>query len=887
MNDRVFILCCVILIPLALSGQNDKWIKRGLEEANYTKQIEYFTISITKEDYDALAYLYRAQAKYELEDYIGALEDFDKSIYLDSRNSYSYSLRGMVKLDLEDAKGAISDFNEAIKLDPENAFAYNFRGGLRAFFEDFQGAIEDFTKAIEYDPRYAGLSYYNRGLAKDKIYDYKGAIEDYNKAIDFGRNDAATYFDRGMAKLGINDIYGATEDFLYSISLNPKFIRNYQVLNDIYFEQAKYDKAIDINIKGLKQEPQNTLLLVNLAYSYFETGDYENSIYNFKKCLESDDKNFDAAIGLTASYYSLDDMFNSKCYWDEAKKLESRLTNEIESITELRQDGLILSDKIKETLINMLETQWRQSVTKEPSYKYTERSTGTGFSISEDGLIVTCFHIIDGAVSIKVKGINGDFSRIYSATILLTDEINDIALLRIDDYASLTFEKVPFLLKSSISDVGTDIFVLGYPLTATMGEEIKLTNGIISAESGFMGDNSSYQISAPVQQGNSGAPLFDKDGYLIGIVNAKHSGAENAGYAIKAIYLASLIKSLSPFPNSAHQNLLVGRPLSDQVKILKKFVYIIESSTLPTIQQDDYWFQKGVSATDPQEKIDYYCKSIEIEGAYSVTYYNRGIAYYEIGQLEKAIADYSKVVEINPRNIDAYFNRGIAYNELGLFEKSIADYSKMIEIDPRNIDAYFNRGTVYSQHKNYEMAINDLTVVIEIDSIFSKAYNNRGYVYTKLGNYEKAIDDYSTSIAIDPRNSDFHLGRGNVYYFLEQYNKAITDFTRAIELDPKNSNAYYNRGNSYYKLVQYEKAIYDYTKAIEIDQKSADAYYSRGNSNLKLGNYQKAISDYSKMIEIEPKNADAYYNRGVVYEILGQYEKARADYNKSQELESK
>lgn len=66
-----------------------------------------------------------------------------------------------------------------------------------------------------------------------------------------------------------------------------------------------------------------------------------------------------------------------------------------------------------------------------------------------------------------------------------------------------------------------------------MGDEIKLTTGVISSKTGFQGDVSLYQISAPIQPGNSGGPLFDNKGNLIGIVNAKHKGAENVGYAIK------------------------------------------------------------------------------------------------------------------------------------------------------------------------------------------------------------------------------------------------------------------------------------------------------------------------------------------------------------------
>ena len=107
--------------------------------------------------------------------------------------------------------------------------------------------------------------------------------------------------------------------------------------------------------------------------------------------------------------------------------------------------------------------------------------------------------------------------------------------------------------------------MLGYPLISTMGMDIKLTNGIISAKTGYQGDVSQYQISAPIQPGNSGGPLFDKNGNLIGIVCAKHTEAENAGYAIKVSYLNNLADALSESIVLPQNNRLIGKTLPDQV----------------------------------------------------------------------------------------------------------------------------------------------------------------------------------------------------------------------------------------------------------------------------------------------------------------------------------
>lgn len=203
-------------------------------------------------------------------------------------------------------------------------------------------------------------------------------------------------------------------------------------------------------------------------------------------------------------------------------------------------------------------------------------SSGTGFALSNDGYIVTNYHVIDGAKNMTIKGIDGDFSKAYPAKVIVSDKNNDLAILQVKDADFHGFGKIPYAIRSGSADVGESIFVMGYPLRATMGDEIKLTNGIVSSKTGFQGDITSYQISAPIQPGNSGGPMFDKNGQITGIINAKHIGAENASYAIKTNYLKNLIESLPKTISLGTSNPLTGVSLSEQVKLINKFVYIIE-----------------------------------------------------------------------------------------------------------------------------------------------------------------------------------------------------------------------------------------------------------------------------------------------------------------------
>ena len=211
-------------------------------------------------------------------------------------------------------------------------------------------------------------------------------------------------------------------------------------------------------------------------------------------------------------------------------------------------------------------------ITKSKLSKGVERS-GTGFLVSEQGYILTNFHVIDGTKEIMVKGVNGNPKSSLSATVVLKDEANDLALLKLDD--RILLDSIKYSIKKEQADVGQTAYVLGYPLPTSMGSEIKLTNGLVSSKSGFEGNVNSYQISAAVQGGNSGGPVFDDKGNIIAVVNAKHLDAENVTYAIKTKYLFDLIESSDTKINIHTTSSIANKSLSEQTKELSKFVYMI------------------------------------------------------------------------------------------------------------------------------------------------------------------------------------------------------------------------------------------------------------------------------------------------------------------------
>ena len=206
-------------------------------------------------------------------------------------------------------------------------------------------------------------------------------------------------------------------------------------------------------------------------------------------------------------------------------------------------------------------------------------SSGSGIIISSSGHIVTNYHVIEGANKVEVEFIENGESKSFNAEVVLSDKVNDLSILKIFDMNFNSIEEPPYNFQSRSVDVGTSVYAFGYPMALSlMGKELKVTDGIISAKSGFQGDITTYQISAPIQPGNSGGPLFDGKGNFIGINSSgvRKDVVENVGYTIKSSYLVNLLDAL-PYTIVLPRNTsLENLSLPEQIKALSKYVVLIK-----------------------------------------------------------------------------------------------------------------------------------------------------------------------------------------------------------------------------------------------------------------------------------------------------------------------
>jgi serine protease Do len=243
-------------------------------------------------------------------------------------------------------------------------------------------------------------------------------------------------------------------------------------------------------------------------------------------------------------------------------------------ITPLVDHQINQINQIKSKL-NQIETQLNDVsiAAKKPSKpKFEANFRATGFLVDGSGYIITNAHVVNNARNIIVENKKGDQ---FFAKAVYVNKITDLAILKISDTSFKKVTNLPYTFPKSSTELGEHIFTLGYPR-----EEIVYGEGYLSAKSGYFGDTTSYQISISVNPGNSGGPVINKNGEIIGIISSKETNADGVVFAIKSKNIYNALKDLKgdepiklPSVNS-----LKGLDRVQQIQKLEDFVYMVKGN---------------------------------------------------------------------------------------------------------------------------------------------------------------------------------------------------------------------------------------------------------------------------------------------------------------------
>jgi serine protease Do len=269
-------------------------------------------------------------------------------------------------------------------------------------------------------------------------------------------------------------------------------------------------------------------------------------------------RNNKAAIAVAASFLILASVMLLS-YYDQAKR--------VGSFEEVKMDVDGIKTKQDIIIRKFQENEQNHAVT--PPAKYG----GTGFAVSSNGYIVTSYHVINGAKSILVQNSKG---ATFNVIRYYTDPVNDIAVLKINDPSFDNLATLPYTIKKGLTGIGVPVYTLGYPKNDPV-----LGDGYVSSKTGFNGDTIAYQVAIPVNPGNSGGPLLDNSGNIVGVINGKENKTDGAAFAIKSKYIVEALNaipqdSLRKRVSYGKRSVLQGLKRPEQVRKMQDYVFMIK-----------------------------------------------------------------------------------------------------------------------------------------------------------------------------------------------------------------------------------------------------------------------------------------------------------------------
>ncbi len=294
--------------------------------------------------------------------------------------------------------------------------------------------------------------------------------------------------------------------------------------------------------------------------------------------------------------------------------------------------------------------------------------TGSGFFL-HPGQVVTNLHVIRGAVRAEIKTLDGKGKVYPVAGAVAVDEEGDLALLSVDMPAEHARSSE---LAADLPDEGERIFVIGNPLKL----EGSVSDGIVSAVREVPNVGRIIQITAPISHGNSGSPVFNLQGQVVGVVTVKVTNGQNINLAIAAARVGGLRAEKLRLLTA-----LFGKGKGDMSEMLYRTgleslwlgnydnaVGYFENAVNKNPRRAEAWVQVGyckVKQGKNQEAIRAYQQALQLKPDSAEVVNKLGDAYYYAGRLREAIETYTEAARLLPDCAEVHYNLAIAYFESG------------------------------------------------------------------------------------------------------------------------------------------------------------------------------------------------------------------------------
>lgn len=512
----------------------------------------------------------------------------------------------------------------------------------------------------------------------------------------------------------------------------------------------------------------------------------------------------------------------------------------------------------------------RQSVVSVVGYDASGKklTQGSGFIVSGDGTVITCWHNLTGASKVKIIQRNG--VSVVSDGILNYDLPRDFATLRIPG------KNLPALTMADSDTVKKADKVSIINSSGTVAS----SDGVVSGVRMLPRAPILIRIDANVIPDNSGSPVLNSDGQVIGMLVSLHEGAQIFNFVIpintikpkmvafgKKILYTQIAKE--NFLNSADDQFLKGilslpdiTKAPDSAKIIGVSLAFFQSAVDKKKDFADAWFYIGYCLGEidrNEEAVKAFKQAISIRPEFVEAYFGLGLAQVNLKWNQDAIESFKEAIKIKPDYADAYYNLGLAYINLGWNKESVESFKQAIKINPDYSEAYYNLGVAYIQDGLNQEAADSFKQVVRVSPDQVQAQFGLGAVYINMGMNQEAIDTFKQAIRIKPDYAEAHFGLGVAYMNLDRNQDAIESFKQAIRLKPDDADSFYNLGLAYDKLNMKKEALENLVQAVKLRPTYADARYNLGVIYVSMDDRGNALDQYKALKDLDAPLADKLF----------------------------
>lgn len=303
--------------------------------------------------------------------------------------------------------------------------------------------------------------------------------------------------------------------------------------------------------------------------------------------------------------------------------------------------------------------------------------SGSGFFL-RPGQVVTNLHVIEGARRAEVKTLDGK-GRVYPVEgVVATDEEGDLAVLAVPVPAERTHSVE---MTNALPEEGEQIFVIGNPLRL----EGSVSDGIVSAVREVPNLGRVIQMTAPISHGNSGSPLFNMKGQVVGVVTIKVTNGQNINLALASPRFSVL---------SFHRVL--------------SFADLAEREAQDGESSAEWWYKNGLSSL-------------------------------WLGNYESALGSFENAVNKNPDRAEAWIQVGYCKAKQGMNAEAVKAYKRALKLRPNSVEAYNKLGDAYYYAGNFDEALVAFAHAARLRPDLPEAFYNLGMTYLEIGDRDSAI----------------------------------------------------------------------------------------------------------------------------------------------------